>query len=643
VRSALRRWLPPLVCVALAVVAGALGIHGSSLGVYADGYPQREVDGLLVGEPRPIRSDEWLVRTPWVIAKAERGFPDELPGGVGTHDLSLTDVPGRPWEVLVRPTHVPYYVTRIDIAFALEWWATFSVAFCGVYALVTRLTRRPAVAAGTALLVVLSPALQWWTNPTPFTTVGYGTGAVALLITAAAATSSRRRIFASVAAGWATAAFAATLYPPWQVGVAITVLPLAAIALVDCWRAQPTSGDAIRRLAQVTLPAAVVFAALFGSFVYANSTTIAAVADTVYPGGRTSESGGGVPLVHIFGAPFDYAAERDTTTVVNGTNQSENATGLALVFPVSVAAYGLAAAGQLRLRQALPLLCVLGSSALLLAWMLLPVPDAFASVTPLGRVQPPRLLLPLALASALAAGLACSTIGDGRPVRPLIRWTSVGVFAAASLWAADTYRVEGVALVMTHAALVAVPVIAGVALLLGRRPALGLALLTAFTAVQAANINPLQRGLDPILDNPVARAVRAVSDGDDAGWAVFEHGDVVKGTLIASGVDVVSGVAFYPDRSAWDLLDPDGAFEDHWNRYARVTFTVGGRGTPPVMEAPFADALIVRLDPCGDELRDLGVRYVVSASAVAEQCAVGSTTVTYQGAPVTIERLPSGA
>ena len=637
-----RLWLPPLAAVVLAGVLGILGVSGSSIGVYDDDWPDRgRVDGLLLGDPRPIRSDEWLVRTPWVVAKAERGFPDELPGGVGRHDLSLTDVPGRPWEVLVRPTHAPYYLVPIDRAFAVEWWAVFAVLFCGVFALVATLTRRPGVAAITGLLVGFSPAVQWWTNPTPFTTIGYGTGAAALLIAAAHAVSWRKRVVASILAGWAAAAFGATLYPPWQVGVAIVVLPLVGAAIVSCWQAEASSREALRRVCGVVVPGAAVCVTLFGAFVLANWSTMTAVSETVYPGGRSSESGGGVSLVHLLSAPFDYAAERPTTNVVNGTNQSENASGLALGLPVALAAYGLAVARRLRLPEALPMLCVLGSSAVLLAWMLLPVPDAVASLTPLGRAQSQRFLLPFALAGALAA--AFSTIAlrpAGEPLPRLVRWTSVGAFAAAVLWAGDNYRVEGVALVMTTATIVAVPIVAGVALLLGRRPAAGLVVLAAFTAVQAVNINPLQRGLGPIAENSLADVAASITARDgDGGWAVFELGDTVKGTLIAAGVDVVSGVSFYPDRTAWEALDPAGEYEDQWNRYARLTFTAAPPGAPPAFDVPFADALIVDVDPCGDGLRMLGVRYVVSSSGVASACAVRVRTLTYQGTPVIIERL----
>ena len=638
-----RLWLPPIAAVALACIVGGLGISGSSVGMYADTTTQRGADGLIRGHPRPIRSDEWAVRLPWVLAREAHGFADELAGGVGTHDMSVTDVPGTRWEVLLRPTFLPYHLLPASRAFAVEWWLLAAVLFTGVYALVAELTRRPAVAAVAGLLVVLSPAAQWWSNPTPFTTVGYGTGAVALLLVACRARTRRGRRGASALAGWVTAAFAATLYPPWQVGVALVVSPLIAAALVSCWRLQPDRRHARQALAGIVAPGAVVFVTLLGSFVFVNRSAFEIVAETVYPGERSAESGGGVPLVQVLGAPFDYAAERSTPAVVNGTNQSENAGGLALVMPVAVAVYGMAAGGRLRRPLGVPLLCVLGSSAFVLAWMLLPLPDWVGAITFLGMVPPSRLLLPLTLAGALAAALLSDVLAASEPPTRLVRWTSVGVFVAASLWAADNYTVDGVAIVMTTAAVAVVPLAFGVALLLGRRPAVGMALLAAFTAVQAANINPLQRDLAPILDNPLARAATRIEESDGGrGWVSFDLPATVRGTLVATGADVVSGVSFYPDRQAWSVLDPTGQYESVWNRYAHAVFTVGAPDTAPTIELLQRDALLVRVDPCAPELRRLGVRYVVSAAGAADACAVDVASVTYQGAPVTIQRLRGG-
>ena len=633
-------WLPPVVAVALAVIVGGLGISGSSVGVYADANRGAD-DGVVVGEPRPIRSDEWLVRTPWMLARAAHDFSDELRGGVGRHDMSVTDVPGGPADVLLRPTFLPYQFLSAERAFAVEWWLLAAVLFGGMYALVAELTRRVGIAIAAALLVVLSPATQWWSNPTPFTTVGYGTAATAVLLVACRASTRRRRILLSAAAGWAATAFAAALYPPWQIGVAVVVLPLAASALTSTWRQQADGRRAWRAMAELLVPGAVVLALLFGSFVFANRSAFETVSDTVYPGERIAESGGGLPLVRILGAPFDYAAAGPTTATVNGTNQSENAGGLALALPVAVAAYGIAAGGGLR-RISVPLLCVLGSSLVLGAWMLLPLPDWVGTVTLLGRVPPVRMLLPLTVAGALAAALMAQRAST-EPPAPLVRWTSVAVFAGACLWAADTYTVDGVAIVMTTAAAVAAPVVAGVALLLSRRAAAGMAVLAAFTAVQAANIQPLQRGLAPIMDNQLARVASDIEAEDGGGgWVAFDVGATVRGTLVATGADVVSGVSFYPDEQAWSRLDPDGEYEDVWNRYAHVFFTVAPPATEPVIELLQDDALVVHVDPCAEELRRLGVRYVVSTDGAASACGVDVATVTYQGTALTIERLTSG-
>ncbi len=385
-----KMWVAPVAAVCLVMLLGGLGVTSSSLGIYESGFfAGSRPAGLIAGDVRPIRSDEWRFRTPWVLGRSERGLPDELPGGVGAHDLSVTDVPGEPWEALVRPASALYHLFPVRTAFAMEWWGLYAVLFCGIYALLAELTRRPALAAAGGALVVLSPTVQWWTGPNACASFGYSSGAIALFLAASRVRSARLQVALSALSGWAAAAWAAALYPPWQIGAAVVFVPLAVWGLVRRWRDHPAWHEALGALARAVAPAAAVALVLTGTFVLANREAFSIVADTVYPGQRVHESGGGVPLVILLGAPFDYAAQRLNTSLVNGTNQSENASGLALFIPVGFAAYGAAAARSLRRRPStMPFLCLLASMGVLLTWMLVPVPAWLARVTPLTAAQP---------------------------------------------------------------------------------------------------------------------------------------------------------------------------------------------------------------------------------------------------------------
>ncbi len=396
-----RAILPILAVLGGSVLLAAFRIQGSSVGVYDDLLADPTTDsGLLQGPARPIRSDEWLVRTPWVLRQTANGFERYVLGGVGWHDAGLlADLPVLTWQMVLRPHHVGYFLLPAETAFALEWWMVQAVQFIGVYLLLYVLIRRPGVATACAALITLSPASQWWTGPATFLTLGYGCLAGAFAVLAVRNSLRVRRAVYAVLAAWSGAAFLVTLYPPWQIPVALTVGAACAAAIVrDCWPGSSRAGwiRLTTTLAVIVLGAGVL-AALY---VLDHREAISTVASTVYPGERVDERGGNVSPTRVFGGALDSFASDPSVSTINGVNPSENASGLYLIAPVGFAALVMLGTGRIR-RGHLPLVALLGVGAVLTSWMLLPLPSWLGSLLLLNRVPPGRLLLPTVLVGVL--------------------------------------------------------------------------------------------------------------------------------------------------------------------------------------------------------------------------------------------------
>lgn len=642
------RWLaasvfPAVIGVAV-LVLGLSGLTGSSLGSYATteaggAHPP----GLLAGSVRGIRSDEWLVRTPWVLRQLELGLPHRVAGGVGSHDAAvLMDLPTGGWEVVLRPHTAVYRFLGDEQAFAVEWWGFFAIQLLGVYALVLTLTGRIAVSALAASLVTLSPATQWWTTPATFTAVGYGCLATALVLRAYRTATARRRVALSALAGLILADFLAGIYPPWQIGTALVLVPVAVASVVpDLW-ASATRLRAVRSLVLVVPIVLGVAGALLGSFLSEHRGAVTAISSTVYPGHRSAEHGGGAALPIVLGSAFDSFASVKPYAVVNGTNQSENASGLPLLLPVAVAGLALVAWRRLRGSRSSPALigCLMGG-ALVVAWMLLPIPSQVGRFLLLTRVPPYRLSLPLCLAGAIGlALLVCHQSESERPFPRTLLLACVAGFGGALAWGAARYTVDGAGIDTRRAAVFVLVAMVGVALALSRRPLPGLAVLVIFSLWQASLINPVQRGLRPLTVNPLRHAVDSVkaSAPAEAGWIAYSVDLTVRGILTAAGVNNLAGVSPYPDRAAWQVLDPRRASEAAWNRYAHVSFTAAPAGAAPSFTLIGPDNLSVAVDPCGAALRQLGVRFVVAHGLGPQTCLSPVVTVRQGGSDVVVYR-----
>lgn len=616
----------PAVVAAAVVVLGLLRVSGSSVGLYGtdNGAAEKE-SGVLVGPPRPVRYDEWLVRTPWVFRQVVRGLPDSVPGALGRHDTDLLyDLPTQGLEVVLRPQTAVYRVLDGERAFAVEWWSLLALQLLGVYALLVTLTGRPGLSAVGASLLTLSPATQWWTTPATFTTVGWGCLATACALRGFRSGTGRRRIGWAAAAGAALAAFLAALYPPWQIGVALVLLPVGGAAMLAGMLDAGDRRAALRSLAATAAVSAAVAGAMFGPFVIAHRDAVGDLSDTVYPGHREAAEGGGTPVAVAFGSAFDSFVTDRPYRVANGTNQSENSSALPLLLPASGAVAALAARRRWTGSPvAAPLAGCLVGGAVLTAWMLLPVPAAVGRWLLLTRVPGFRLLLPVALAGILALTLLAAHASQ--PGRRVPWWGAVGgtaLFAAALWWAASGYTVDGQPIDLAVAAVPVVVATVGVALAVSRRPLVGLAVLAALTLWQASLINPLQRGVEPLTGSALRQKVDELRRraSPEAGWIAFSADQTVRGTLTAAGVNNLAGVSPYPDRPAWRVLDPEGKAERDWNRYAHVSFDPGAPGAAPAFSLAAPDDLRVSVDPCAPALVRLGVRFVVTQGFELQGC-----------------------
>lgn len=618
-------WSFPALVVLLVVALGLAGLSGSSLGIYAmeAGATESEA-GVLAGPPRMIRTDEWNVRTPWVLRQAELGLPATVAGGVGTHDMALlSDLPTAGWELILRPHTAWYFFLGVERAFSLEWWSFYAVQLLGVFSLLVAITKRPFLAALSASMMTLSPATQWWAAPGTFTTVGYGSAAMACMLFAYQASTRKGRVALSFAAGYLSAAFLVTLYIPWQVGTVLVVGPVGISALAVAVFASEDRRAAVRRLLVVGGITVGVAGCLSCAFAIAHRETIGTIASTVYPGSNPAAEGGKINLSVLLSATFDYFSSQKPFVGVNGTNQSENSSALVLVLPVSLACILLFVMGRFqRHPSAGPLLGCLVGGAVMASWMLLPIPAWIGRFALLTRVTPSRLFLPLGLAGVVALALLINYQAMSRCRIP--RWigvTSAAVFAAAQAWGATKYTVEGRPVDLRLAAVFILIVTTGVILALGRRPAAGLVVLALFTFWQASMINPFQRGVEPLTATPLRKAIDAVRVRDQGGgWVAFSGDRVVKGTLTASGANNLSGVSPYPDADSWRILDPESDDEDVWNRYAHVSFLPGHPGQAATFELTFADSFTITVDPCSAALEQLGVRFMVAQGFELHTC-----------------------
>jgi hypothetical protein len=619
-----RRALAPIalwLCVIAVLTVGK--VSGSSIAIYG------EHNRPSAGQPRQIRGDEFLQRTPLVLRVVRDGFPDRTELGVGVHDTGvLADLPTGNWTMVLRPQAIAYHLLDVERAFALEWWLVLSAPFLGLYGLLVLLTRKVLLSVAAGLAVAVAPAALWWAIPSMGMAVGFAAACAAFLVAAGRAGTRRSAAAFALGAGWSGAGLVTVLYLPWTLPLALVCVPIGLLAWRDARRVRRADGADVAPIGWALGPAVAAAGLLTLGFLVQHRTAISGIQSTIYPGDRRSSSGG-LDLRLLLSSPFDtFAGERSLSTV-DGINQSEAAAGFAFWLPL------LLAHGTLwswRRSTDLVARCAwwaMTACTVMLAWAVLPIPGFVGRLTLLDRVPPERLLLPLTVGATVTAALYAAArshvdIADASDTAETSRAPvsrAVWLTVAATAWAGLTLQIDGHRVSRGWVTLLCVIVGFVAWALLRGRGTVALAAVVVLSSFSTLRINPVQVGLQPILGSPLMRQIRSVPP-PTAGtrWVMSGKDPDGYGILTASGVPLLSGLSLYPDATAWHRLDPTGGLARTWNRYGRVNVYVQPGDDPVVMGAPYPDVIEVSLGACSSTFRELAIGMVVSDAPITSTC-----------------------
>ncbi len=636
------RLVYPALLVVVAIGLSAAGVSGTSIGVLTATQLHGKPDpALLAGTPRPIRSDEWNVATPLIVAQSHHGYPRMTEDGIGEHDLSvLLDVPNTDWSTFFRPWDIPTLALDVEHGFAARWWLMSLILLLGAYLLLLALTDRTDIAILFSLGLWLSPFFHWWYLPIALEPVGMGMFALGAFLYSLRAPSTARRVAWLAVAAYSTVGFTLVFYPPFQIPTALVLGVVGISYVMGCWGELSLTW---RRLVIDLGSMAVVIGATLLVFYVHSRSTIIAVNSTVYPGQRRV-TGGDTSLMQLLSAPFGLSLARHGASLTSAnTNQSE-ISSFVLLGP-----FVLLQLQRVRLREFTRRwrFLLAGTAVVFVVitiWYLVSLPPIVARILLLDRVPPGRALVGVGVAGILLMALFCAAEfendddvqpGPGRRRRSTAddrnRRLLTGALVCAGVafglyfWAGRGLMQADPALGLSlwKAGAVSAAVAVVVFLTSARRVILGGVALVLFGASISLPANPLYEGLGPLTSSPLLTSfTREASDAPDAThreWLSFA-GSNIDDILIASGVPTLNAVDFYPNAKTWKILDPHDRYSSIWNRYANVYFSPAPTGSPPTLTLVQADVVSVSIDPCGSAAGQLGVGFVVSPTALTAPC-----------------------
>jgi hypothetical protein len=369
--------------VAFAITPSSYGMGLSYLGVNLS---------PLLGEARPVRSDEWAVLTP-LIQIAVRGHFSTI-DQISPYHESLKGffaLPILDWSLIFKPQLWAFWLVPPAYAYSIYFgilWASFVL---GYTALLRSLGATFMVAALGSVILLFSHSVQaWWTSHAP--TFAFAPWPVVVFL------APIRPIVKLPLLFWTCCVWLfGLIYPPFIISGASALV----ILLLTFRRDSLTKANIFFAILSTVCVVSVVFL-YFGDMV-------ATMRGTIYPGQRNLD-GGSFPLPMLFSHLFPYATTANFKALLPNSNECEISV-VATMLPLAVLCFFKTNENfVLGNRQKISLAIFILGLSCILAWMIAPVPAALGKLFLWNLVPPIRMQWGFGLLTSMALLVAMSNL-----------------------------------------------------------------------------------------------------------------------------------------------------------------------------------------------------------------------------------------
>ena len=595
-----------LLGLLLFIILVAFGINFSSIGHFHLIFGKADTNDLL-GVSRGVRTDEWALFTPMTISQylspnGHFSYLSPVLRGVDTDMFLIYGQPVMDIGTLFRPFFWGCLFLPVNQGIAWFWCGRLIALFLVSLEFGLMITEnRRGYALGYAFLLTFSPFVQWW-----FAINGlaemliYGQLALVLFKKYLNSPSFGKRTACTAGILFSAAGFILTFYPAWMMPLALFIVVSAVVVFVKYRKnASLKTGDLFAALGLFLITAAILLHVFLKSKDFISLTL-----NTAYPGKR-SENGGGA-----FSVLFSYITNLflpfNDLIDLTETNESE----LARVLSFSPLPEFLALFVMIREKKKDSLLCCLLALCLVfLIYTVFGLPGFLSKVLLLsfstsGRVMQVLGFLeliilfralslsekPLKLSAAIPAGALLTALPFG--VQYLtknqfmsmkvmaIAFLALGFFAVLFLLAPGRKKIKQI-----------LPVF-----------------LALLSLMAGGLVNPVRNKVTDVLESEPLKMLRSINDSDEGLLAVVGSYPITNIPVLI-GARTLNATNIYPNLDTWRLLDPEGKYEQVYNRYAHVTLELKEAGEAEFsLDSNDQFTLTVTLK----DLKALGVKYLLT-------------------------------
>ncbi|NKZ19366.1 hypothetical protein HF992_00605 [Streptococcus ovuberis] len=558
-------------------------------------------DGTVVGVPRMIRTDEWLVQTPYAISQVSTGnqFNNPTYGLSGMNMVLAYNSPVLDISVFGKPFNWGFLF--LGASRGLSWYWCFKLLgmllLSFEFAMILTKKNRFLSVIG-SFWITFTPAIQWWfmqhLGDIVFFSLAIMVGTHHYFLTK----SKLFKCLLAIGLSSSIIGFVLVIYPAFQVPFGYLIAIFFFIEFISALRNRRVlRSDLI--IMSLTLLSAM---SIVGWTLYRSLDALSATLNTVYPGGRVS-LGGELEMSRFSDLLLNFILPFKIPT---WTNQVEAASSVNLL-PFIIPLLPFVLHKKVKREQVFGLFLTV-YCLLLAAFAIVGIPELFAKVSLFSYVTGGRAWQAMSVMSVFASLWFIALVWGSYERRALkissfIVTAVVAVLGFLFIKKADFIGFLGKNYLLLFLMLILFAVLA----VLFKKKVIFGSIMAFLIALSGMTVNPVVKGLAVIEDKQLTRGIDSLVKENQEGIWLTENKAYNYPQMF--GAKTINSVRFYPDLELMKILDPHGDFESEWNRYAHMNVSVSPDKTQiSVGAAP--DVLDIKLSL--EDFERLGIDYVLT-------------------------------
>lgn len=597
------RWL---IALCVFIICVAFHIHGSSIAIYNNSFPtqtdkKEAAYYYILGKERQIRSDEWAVHTPTYFSQYYNDFKmkSSKMSVSGTNMVLDYYAPVKDITVIGKPFSWGYILFGNEVGLSWYWCGLMIMMFMSAFEMFMIITKKNVRLSVVGMLMIgLSPVMQWWFVPHITIVFVYAMCLFDIGYHFFTARSIWFKWLTTILAIAAVIGFALSIFPSCQLISALVVIALLTGCLIRDREDITFTVSEWYRIGAAVL----VAGGILGYYVVKYWSDIQMILNTVYPGKRVSV-GGEDRLYDLFtNLTSIFLPYKDTGNNSETASYIHFAPVFILLFP-RINSYLKDKDDENRWIGKILFVTLLVQ----IVFMCAGFSETLSKITMFKYVN--RMNLSYGFTAVIFTVWSFYVIRKNKGM--FKRWEVIVypfVYGIIYCTFIDKSLTEYISLKYVLAEILFLVVI--LILAMRRMSRLMSYLMAAVMCVAGLMVNPLCRGTAPITNHPISKFIQDTAEKEpDAQWMTADAPFFIGNFVMANGAKVIGATNFYPDNARWKVLDPDGEFEESYNRYSNQSLKVVDDKESSV-DLLNADYININITP--DDIMDLDVKYIVS-------------------------------